>query len=248
MKNHAKSRFIINQIFQIDGTNWSMIGRSGIELLTPETTWVQPAIESIKGLREFECGYDVTTTELLSSTLVLKSGAGESFPAIANVLPCVDKDSATATYGLREIRMPFTGGLLLGNPAGHVRVPHSFTNVRELVFEEGALRHDIDHSSLFAKIGKIVEDGAEKLSHRYFWSLPSEDTEASELVHCDISGYAWAMYRRGFLPIVDDYKIWALFAFQERVLARETPPYALSDVELDRSRFGMAPRCKPTLQ
>ena len=117
--------------------------------------------------RGYFCKYDCTKDNLFLVELAVIGRDNLELPLIEGVSAKTDGIRFFHTYENLRIPCPLSGGLVLvRNPVGlvgHFPSPIEFEEVVEILFEQGLLQMEINHSKKVAELRKTVDELAENL-------------------------------------------------------------------------------------
>lgn len=144
---------------------YSIAGVSGRGLFHPASYGIEPEMLSSACWRGFHADYEIRDSKLLMTSLTiglapehaLLASRGE-LPFAPGVVPVKDQFGQPTIEGL-SLAIPYTGGLLLAH--GFIRDLYvhmgfhpawKYTDVRELIFEQGQVTEDHDRSQQMAEL------------------------------------------------------------------------------------------------
>jgi hypothetical protein len=143
-------------------TAYQILSVSGEGLTRPADLGLKPIMLSTACVRGYQADYTYEAGRLILTGLTVRTLDGHYAP-IDGVAPDVDTTRGRATYTGLQVQTAFSGGLLIAEgreiaTRGWI-MPHHFATVKELLFEEGHLRSEIDHAAEMARIrGALAQD------------------------------------------------------------------------------------------
>ena len=147
----------IGDVFKYKGKKYIIAANSEPINFNPEDYEIYPMATSTACWRGYWCEYNVSESGLVLDVLHVSSFI---YPIINGISP--EEDEFDATYRALNIKIPFTGKLLVGD--GLVRYIHmgfqypwAYRELLELNFEEGRLTSERDLSALAEQVRKDPE-------------------------------------------------------------------------------------------
>jgi hypothetical protein len=155
----------INDLVFHRKVRYSVAGVSGSGLFDPASYGIEPQTLSTACWRGFHVDYEVRDSMLLMTSLTigltpkdrLVASRGE-LPFAPGFVPANDRFGQPTIEGL-SLAIPYTGGLLLADGFLRDLYVHmgfhpawKYTDVRELIFEQGQVTEDHDRSQQMAEL------------------------------------------------------------------------------------------------
>lgn len=144
------------------GTTYQILSASGEGLTTPVDLGLKLLMLSTACVRGYHADYACRAGRLVLTGLTVRTVDGH-YASIDGVAPDVDAARGRATYTGVRVQTTFSGGLLIAKDReiatrGWI-LPHHFATVKELLFEGGRLRSEIDHAAEMVRIrGALAQD------------------------------------------------------------------------------------------
>ena len=151
------------------GQKFILAGLKGTGLLTPRDFGISPEMMGVATAcyRGYSCKYNCVENELFFVELGVIHRDKVKLPLIEDV--SAKSDSFPLFHNYENLRIPcrLSGGLVLVRnsvgPVGHFPSRIEFEEVIEVIFEQGMLQREIDHSLRVADLRKTINELSETL-------------------------------------------------------------------------------------
>lgn len=165
------------------GDDYLIISAKGDGLISPSDFGMRTATNVDSACyRGYHVRYIYADEGLFLTDIVLRTSDGH-FEGIYGVEPTIDTKFNTGAYSGLQVRTVFSGNLLVAKDMKkemrRIPMPFSFDTVKELLFQDGTIVSEIDHSKRVDEILEIVKQ--DKSIH--FWEIEWGFSQDYDL-HC----------------------------------------------------------------